>query len=96
MAYVITVGVIILIVVAIVKAVSGDRYKNMTEEKFEAEARRSSKIGGAMIGLQRVFDPSHKVEYVQEQKQRIEADGVESGDRPQAGASRPNEGPGEQ
>ena len=60
---------------------SADR-KPMTEEEFEAEAKRSSTLGGAVGAFQKVFDPSHHVEYVEEQKQRVEAESEESGDRP--------------
>ncbi len=75
------------IIYGIVKGASGDRYANMTEEEFEAEARRSSPIGAAVTGLQKIIDPGHRAEYVQEQKERIEADGAESGDRPDCSPS---------
>jgi hypothetical protein len=71
--------------VGIVKAASSDRYKDMTEEEFEAEAQRASLAGSAITGLQKVIDPGHGVEYVEVQKHQIEADGAESGDRPETG-----------
>jgi hypothetical protein len=85
MAYLIAAIVLILVVWGIVKATSGDRYANMTEEEFEAEAKRSSLIGAGVIGLQKIFDPSHHVEHVEEAQLRVEADGAESGDRPDSG-----------
>jgi hypothetical protein len=86
MEYVLAAILIAVVVYAIVKMASGDRYANMTEEEFEAEAQRSSRIGGAMAQLQKFVDPSHRVEYVQEQQERREADGSESGDKPEAGS----------
>jgi hypothetical protein len=80
-----TLALLIAIVCAIVKAASGDRYANMTEEEFEAEAKRSSRISAAVSGVQKIIDPGHRVEHVQEQKERLEADGAQSGDRPDAG-----------
>ena len=85
MAYLITAVVLIGILFAIVKAVSSDRYAKMTEEEFEAEAKRSSTMGIAVAGLQKIVDPSHKIELMQEQEQRIEAESSESGDQPEAG-----------
>ncbi|HTW24081.1 MAG TPA: hypothetical protein VMD78_10805, partial [Candidatus Baltobacteraceae bacterium] len=58
---------------------------NMTEEEFEAEAKRSSAMGIAVAGLQKIVDPSHKIELMQEQEQRIEAESSESGDGPKTG-----------
>jgi hypothetical protein len=85
MAYLIAAIVLILVVCGIVKATSGDRYANMTEEEFEAEAKRSSLLGAGVTGLQRVIDPGHRGEYVAEAKQQVEADGAESADRPDTG-----------
>lgn len=74
--------IVVLAIWGIVKAVGGDRYANMTEEEFEEEAERSSRAGSMVFALQKVVDPSHKSEYVQEQKERLEADGAESGGPP--------------
>jgi hypothetical protein len=60
----------------------------MTEKEFEAEAQRGSRIGSAIATVQKIIDPSHHVEHVQEQKQRLEADASESGDKPDPGAPR--------
>jgi hypothetical protein len=93
MIYVIVIGILAAIVCGIVKLASTDRYSSMTEEEFEAEAQRSSLIGGAMIGLQKVIDPGHRADYVHEQKQRIEAEDADSGDRPEAGPPAPSKDP---
>jgi hypothetical protein len=82
MVYLIGAVIVFFVVWGIVKAASGNRYANMTEEEFEEEAKRSSSVGGAVSALQKVFDASHHVEYVQEQQERVEADGAESGGPP--------------
>ena len=90
MAYAIAFIVVVLAIWGIVRAISGDRYyANMTEKEFEEEAKRSSSVGGAVSALQKVFDPSHHVEYVEEQQQRVEADGAESGGPPKPVAPAP-------
>jgi hypothetical protein len=82
MVYLVVGVVVALLLYVIAKAASGNRYAHMTEEQFEREAKRSSKVGAAVIGLQKVVDPGHRVEYAQEQMSRIEADSAQSGDRP--------------
>jgi len=88
MIYFVALAVVALLVYGIMKAASGGRYSKMTEEEFEAEAKRSSAMGAAVSGLQKVIDPSHRVEYVEEQQQRLEADGSDLGDGPEAGKDR--------
>ena len=82
MVYLIGAVIVFLAICGIVKSASDNRYADMTEEEFEEEAKRSSSVGGAVSALQKVIDPSHHVEYVQEQQQRVEADGAESGGPP--------------
>lgn len=41
MAYLIALGILVLIIIGITKAASGRHYEDMTEEEFEAEAKRS-------------------------------------------------------
>jgi hypothetical protein len=88
MIYVMGLAIVAAIVYGIVKFASGERYFKMTEEEFEAEAKRTSLMGAAVAGLQKTIDPSHGVQYVQEQQQRMEADGAESGEKPEAGAEK--------
>lgn len=85
MEYLVGFAIFGLIVYGIVKAVGGNRYAEMTEEEFEADAKRASQIAPAIMGFQKVIDPSHRVEYVQEENEKIEAESAESGDRPEAG-----------
>jgi hypothetical protein len=70
MIYVVGLVIFVLLLYGIVKAASGDRYSKMTDEEFEAEAKRSSAMGAAIISLQKAVDPSHRVEYVEEQQRR--------------------------
>jgi hypothetical protein len=88
MEYLIVLVVVVLVIFAIVKLAGPDRYENMSSEEFEAEAKRGSRMGGAMAVLQKIVDPGHRVEYVQEQKELAEADGAKSGDRPETGPLR--------
>ncbi|MGB8525188.1 MAG: hypothetical protein WCD43_19660 [Candidatus Acidiferrales bacterium] len=88
MEYALAAVLIAVVIYGIVKMASGDRYSNMTEQEFEAEARRGSRIGGAIAEVQKIVDPSHHVEYVQEEEERMEADGSESGDKPETGPPR--------
>jgi hypothetical protein len=85
MVYAFGLVVLGIVIYGIVKAASGTNYAEMTEEEFEAEARRSSHLGPAIMAAQKLIDPGHKVEYVQEQNEKIEADSAESGDRPVSG-----------
>lgn len=87
MAYVIALVIVVLIVYGIAKAAGGRRYSKMTEEEFEAEAKRGSAMGAAIGALQKIIAPAHSVEYVQDQQQRVEADGAESGDQPEPGSA---------
>lgn len=89
MVYLIALGILVLIIIGIAKAASGRRYEEMTEEEFEAEAKRSSAIGAAVGGLQKIINPAHSTEYKVEQEQRIEADCTNSGDRPESGSVEP-------
>lgn len=86
MMYVIGIAILVLIVIAIVKAASGRRYEDMTEKEFEAEAKRSSVIGSAVGGLQKIIDSPHSTEHMIEQEQRLEADRTNSGDWPKPGS----------
>jgi len=89
MTYVIALAFLFFIVYGIVKAAIGRRYSEMTEEEFEAEAKRSSAMGAAVGSLQKVIDPVHAVEHIEKQRQRIEAVVTNSGDRPETGSAGP-------
>ena len=84
MEYALAAVFIAVVIYGMTKVASGDRYANMTEKEFEAEAQRGSRMGGAVAELQKIVDPSHRIEYVQEQQESLEADGSKSGDKPKA------------
>ncbi len=86
MIYVIGIGILVLIAVGIVKAASGRHYEDMSEEEFEAEAKRGSSVGSAIGSLQKIIDSGHSTEHMVEQQQRLEADRTNSGDRPKPGS----------
>lgn len=88
-----TILIILVVVAALVglaSAVRGSRYEKMTEEEFEAEAKRTSSVGGGLLEFQKAVDPSHKVEYVQMKEKHAEAESAESGDRPESGSAKFN------
>lgn len=85
MLYVIGIVILVLIVIGTVKFANGRRYEDMTEQEFEAEAKRSSSIGSAIGSLQKIIDSPHSTEHIIEQEQRLEADRTNSGDRPKPG-----------
>ncbi|HEX5426190.1 MAG TPA: hypothetical protein VFW94_21760 [Candidatus Acidoferrales bacterium] len=85
MVYLIGFGILVLIAIGIAMAASGRRYSEMTEEEFEAEAKRSSAMGAAVGGLQKIINPTHSTEHIVEQEQRIEAERTNSGDHPESG-----------
>ncbi|HXU49488.1 MAG TPA: hypothetical protein VN727_10615 [Candidatus Binatia bacterium] len=85
MPYVVGLFIFALILYGIYKAITGDRYSEMTDQEYETEARHASQLAPVLIGLQKIVDANHHVEYVEEQQQSIEADTAESGDRPRPG-----------
>lgn len=86
MIYAVGIGILVLIAVGIVKAASGRHYEEMSEQEFEAEAKRGSSIGAAVGSLQKIIDSGHSTEHMIEQQQRLEADRTNSGDRPKPGS----------
>ncbi|MBI3404125.1 MAG: hypothetical protein HY046_01550 [Acidobacteria bacterium] len=85
MAELVIIGILLLLVVAgfIGLLNSEDRYSKMTEEEFEAEAKRSSAIGAAVMGMQEILEPSRKVEYIRQEK--TEAERADAGDKSTGG-----------
>lgn len=83
MSYIFAAAVVIAMIVGIVK-MAGTHAK-MSEQEFEAEARRAHGRGHMTGFLQKIFDPGHPVERVQEQVLRVRAEEDVSGDRPKAG-----------
>lgn len=83
MTYLIGFAVVLLAIAGIAGFVREDRrYATMTEEEFEAEARRSSALGGVMLELQRIVSSGKNVEYMMQQDKHEEGNASESGDPP--------------
>jgi len=90
MIYIIMLGIFVALLLAIIRVAAGDdRYKEMSEEEFEAEAKRVSMTGVAMTELQKHIDPQHKVEYLAQRDKHVEADSSESGDKLPAPHAKP-------
>ena len=83
LTYVLGIGLLLAVVAIILRVTTGeDRYARMSEEEFEAEAKRASLTAAGMLAVQSIVDPSHKAEYLLQQDKHVEAEGAESGDRP--------------
>lgn len=78
-------AVVAVVVAIIVGSTTGkDRYAEMSEAEFEAEAKRASPLGAAMLGLQKILEP-RKVEYLMQRDKRVEGEQSVSGDPPSTG-----------
>jgi hypothetical protein len=86
MQIVLIIAVVVAALIGLASVVRTGRYDKMTDEEFEAEAKRSSRVGGALLEFQKAVDPSHKVEYVQMKEKHAEAESAEPGDKPESGA----------
>lgn len=74
--------VIVALVVTFLAVLGGeDPHAKMSEEEFEAEAKRNSMLGAGMLELQKVFHP-HRVEQFVEEKLRAKGVVSVSGDPP--------------
>jgi len=91
MIYVIGVLIVIVVIGGIVALAPGDRYSRMSDKEFEEEAKRGSRIGGGVLELQKILGGPRHVEYLQKRDKHGEAERSESGDRPDAGATRGEE-----
>ncbi len=76
-------GVIVLALVVAFIAVLGKKedLSDMSEEEFEAEAKRSSMIGAGVAELHKAFQPNRVKTYVEE-KLRVREKSSYSGDKP--------------
>jgi len=82
----IVVGFIALVLIGVLIYVLGtpDRHAEMTEEEFEAEAKRGSPLGAAFMGVEKVLR-AKEIENVLLQKERVEKGYTISGDPPTTG-----------
>ena len=85
MVTIVILGVVAVVLALMIGLATGrDRYAQMSEEEFEAEAKRASAHGAAVMGLQKVLEPS-RVEYMLQRDKRVEGEQAPSGDSPSAG-----------
>ncbi len=79
------IGTIVLlgVLAMIIHAATQDRYAKMSEEEFEAEAKRGSALGGVFLEIQNILEPQRKVEHMLQRDKKVEGDSAESGDKPQ-------------
>jgi hypothetical protein len=89
MTSLILLGVAVAVVAAIIVHLrqSRNRYTRMTEEEFEAEAKRASTLGAAMLTTHQILTPHHRVEYLLQEDKHAEAEQSDSGDGPEAGVA---------
>jgi len=72
-------GILAAVIVGI--TTGKDRYAEMSEEEFEAEAKRVSPLGAAVMGLHKFFQPK-RVEFMMQRDKRVEGDSAEASDPP--------------
>lgn len=79
-------AVILVLVLAFVALIVGftagkDRYAEISEEEFEAEAKRASLLGAAVMGFHKFLQPK-RVEFMLQRDKRVEGDSAEASGRP--------------
>jgi hypothetical protein len=79
MEYVIVLAFVSLLLFLVGKFADSNRYSRMTDAEYEAEAKRASKFAAPLAAIQKLVDPEHHVEYVQEEKEE-KLDQSESGE----------------
>lgn len=80
-------GVLIAVVLTIIVSIhqGRDRYTKMSEAEFEADAKRSSTLGAALLTTHQILTPHHRVEHLQKEDKHLEEDSSESGEQPVPG-----------
>ena len=78
----IEIGVVVAVLVALIITLGGkDRHSEMTEEEFEAEAKRVSMMGAGVVELHKAFQPN-RVKQIVAERQRAKEEMNVSGDPP--------------
>jgi mannose/fructose/N-acetylgalactosamine-specific phosphotransferase system component IID len=89
-------GIVAVVIALIIGFTTGkDRYTKMSEEEFEAEAKRASVLGAALMGLQKVIEPK-RMEYMMQRDKRVEGEQSVAGDPPSTVASPREDAPPEE
>ena len=87
MADVVILVILLALVIGLIRSMTRKgRYTGMSEEEFEKEAERVTLRGAGVAEYQRIVDPSHKVEYLQQRDKHVEAEESDSGDKRKSGA----------
>ena len=82
MATIVILAMIVAVVALIIGVAAGkDRYAEMSEEEFEAEAKRVSPLGAAVMEMHKFLQPT-RVEFMRKREKRVEGDSAESSDPP--------------
>jgi hypothetical protein len=78
----IEIGVVVAVLVALIVTLGGkDRHSEMSEEEFEAEAKRISMMGAGVVELHKMFQPN-RVKQIVAERQRAKQEMNVSGDPP--------------
>jgi len=78
----IEIGVVVAVLVALVVTLGAkDRHSEMTEQEFEAEAKRISSMGAGVVELHKAFQPN-RVKQIVAERQRAKEEMNVSGDPP--------------
>jgi len=78
----IEIGVVVAVLIALIATLGGkDRHSEMTEEEFEAEAKRISAMGAGVMELHKAFQPT-RVKQIVAERQRAKQEMNVSGDPP--------------
>jgi hypothetical protein len=76
------IAVVIAVLVALIVTLGGkDRHSEMTEEEFEAEAKRISMLGAGVVELHKAFQPN-RVKQIVAERQRAKEEMNASGAPP--------------
>ena len=75
--------VLVAVVVALIIGITTgkDRYAEMSEAEFEAEAQRASLLGAAVMEMHKFLQPT-RVEFMRKRDKRVEGDSAEAAGRP--------------
>ena len=82
MATIVILAMIVAVVALIIGVAAGkDRYAEMSEEEFEAEAKRVSPLGAAMMEMHKFLQPT-RVEFMRKRDKRVEGDSAKASGPP--------------
>ena len=80
-AFVILMGVVGMVALILAITTGKHRYAEMSGEEFEAEAKRASLLGAAVMEMHEFLHPT-RVAIMRKRDKRVEGDSAEASDRP--------------